>query len=165
MLRRIFVLIGLVFLASVSIQAQDKVEVFGGYSYQRVGNNPSFNQNGWELAGQYKLADFIGIVGDFDGHYGSVGGAGTAIHAFLFGPQVSFPSRVSPFAQFLIGGAHAHVDGATDTSFAWTLGFGLDYRIAPAIYWRVIQGGWEPTYLFGHTQNNARISTGIVIHF
>ena len=72
MVRKVYLLLGLALLISVSARAQDKVEVFGGYSYQRVDSSPSFNQNGWEIAGQYKLADFLGVVGDFDGHYGSV---------------------------------------------------------------------------------------------
>ncbi len=79
------------------MQAQDKVEVFGGYSYQRVGNNPSFNQNGWELAGQYKLAGFLGLVGDFDGHYGSVEGADTSIlPRFCLDRKFHFPLAFRP---------------------------------------------------------------------
>jgi hypothetical protein len=163
MVRKLSLLLGLALMAAVSAHAQgDKVEIFGGYSYQRVDNSPSFNQNGWEISGEYNLAPWFGAVADFDGHYSS---GHTNINTYLFGPKVQFPARVSPFAEVLLGGGHANSGPFSDSSFAWTLSLGIDYKILPAISWRVIQGGWEPTYFFGTTQNNARISTGIVFHF
>jgi len=71
MLRKLLPVLGLLLLASLSAQAQDKVEVFGGYSYMYLHNSPSANLNGWEIAGQYKFTDWLGGVADFDGHYGS----------------------------------------------------------------------------------------------
>jgi len=162
---------GLVLLLSVfstSARAQDKVEVFGGYSYMHVGDNPSLNTNGWELSGQYKFRDWLGGMADFDGHYGASRGSNWTTHAFLFGPQISLPARVSPFAHLLIGGAHGNWGGATSTSFAMALGFGIDSRIVdstPVIDWRIIQFDYLPTYFFGHTQNNVRFSTGLVFRF
>jgi hypothetical protein len=164
MVRRLALLMGLIFLASFSARAQglgDKVELFGGYSYMHVDNSPSFSTNGWELSGQYKFADWLGGVADFDGHYGS----GDSIHTFLFGPQVSWPARVSPFAHLLIGGAHVSSGGFSDTSFAVALGGGIDTEVAPHIYWRIIEGDYLPTFFSGSRQDNARLSTGIVIHF
>jgi hypothetical protein len=69
MLRRIALLAGLIFVVSLTTQAQDtyKVEVFGGYSYLRFDNSPSFNQNGWEVSGQYKFAPWLGALADFFG--------------------------------------------------------------------------------------------------
>ena len=69
MLRKLSLLVGLASLTSLAAHAQglgDKVELFGGYSYMRTAS-PSFNLNGWELAGQYKVTDWLGGVGDFDG--------------------------------------------------------------------------------------------------
>jgi hypothetical protein len=165
MLRKLSLLVGLVFLVSLSARAQDKVEFFGGYSYLRVDNSPSANFNGWELAGQYKVADWLGGVAALDGHYGSPGGTSASIHTFLFGPQVSWPARVSPFAHVLIGGAHISGGGVSDTSFSTAVGAGIDTRVLPGIYWRVIEGDYLATRFFGHTQNNARLSTGIVFRF
>jgi hypothetical protein len=165
MVRRLSLLFGLVLLASLSTSAQDKVEVFGGYSYMRVDNSPSFNLNGWELSGQYKFADWIGAVADFDGHYGSPFATSTSIHTFLFGPQVSWPGRVSPFGHILIGGAHASTGPFSDNSFSLAIGGGIDARLVHGIYWRVIQGDYLQTRFFGYTQNNARLSTGIVFKF
>ena len=170
MLRRLSLLAGLVLLVSLvplTTHAQDKGEFFGGYSYMRVDNSPSFNLNGWELAGQYKFTDWLGAAADFDGHYGSPFGVSTSVHTFLFGPQVSWPGRVSPFAHILLGGGHvsAGSGGGSDTSFAMAIGGGIDTRLTHGIYWRVIEGDYLPTHFFGTTQNNARLSTGIVFKF
>jgi hypothetical protein len=167
MVRRLSFLAGLVFLVSLTARAQgvgDKVELFGGYSYMRT-DSPSVNLNGWELAGQYKITDWLGGVGDFDGHYGSVDGFSTSIHTFLFGPQVSFPARVSPFAQVLFGGAHVSSGGFSDSSFAMAIGGGIDARISGPFYWRIIQGDYLPTWFSGGREDNKRLSTGIVIRF
>lgn len=165
MLRKLPLLAGLVFLVSLSARAQDKVELFGGYSYLRVDASPAANFNGWEFSGQYKFADFLGGVADFDGHYGSPEGVSTSVHTFLFGPQVSWPARVSPFAHVLIGGARVSGGGVSDTSFSTAIGAGIDARIVPGFYWRVIQGDYLTTRFFGNRQDNARISTGIVFRF
>jgi len=165
MLRRLSLLAGLILLVSFSAHAQDKVELFGGYSYMRVNTSPSFNSNGWELAGNYKFSDWLGAVADFDGHYASPFGPDLSVHSFLFGPQISWPTRISPFAHLLIGGAHADGGGASSTSFALALGGGVDARLVHGVYWRVIQGDYLPTHFFGNTQNDVRVSTGIVLRF
>jgi len=55
------------FVASLPAAAQDKVEVFGGYTYMRFRPSPDVNLNGWEASVQYKFRDWIGGVADFDG--------------------------------------------------------------------------------------------------
>jgi hypothetical protein len=167
MVRKLSFLVGLVLLVSLTAHAQDagdKVELFGGYSYMRT-DSPSTNLNGWELSGQYKFAPFLGAVADFDGHYGSPFGPSTSFHTFLFGPQISFPARVSPFAHVLFGGAHVDSGPFSDTSFAMGIGAGIDTQLAGPIHWRIIQGDYLPTW-FGNTrEDNLRLSTGIVVHF
>jgi hypothetical protein len=165
MVRKFSFLLGLIFLVSFSARAQDKVELFGGYTYERFDGVPNANLNGWELSGQYKFHDWLGGVADFDGHYGSPFGIGESVHTFLVGPQVSWPARVSPFAHVLIGGAHYSAGGASDTSFATAIGAGFDTEIHHGIYWRIIQGDYVATHFFNGTQNNARLSTGIVFRF
>ena len=94
MLRRMLPVFAFCLLASLSARAQDdKVEVFGGYSYLHFHNSPSISLNGWEASAQYKFTDWLGGVADFDGHYGSLHGAGTSTYTYLFGPQVSWPAR------------------------------------------------------------------------
>jgi len=165
MVRKLAFLAALLLSVSVCARAQDKAEIFGGYSYQRIDNSPSFNLNGWELSGQYKFARWLGGVVDLDGHYGSPSGISTSTHHYLFGPQVSWPARVSPFAHVLIGAAHVNVGGVGDTSFSTAIGGGIDARLVHGVYWRVIQGDYIHTQFFGSGQNNARLSTGIVFRF
>lgn len=107
MLQKMLLALGLCVLASVCARAQDeKVDLFGGYSFMHFHNSPSTNLNGWEASAQYKFTDWLGGVADFDGHYGSTRGIGTSTYTYLFGPQVSWPARVSPFGHLLLGGAH-----------------------------------------------------------
>ncbi|HXQ25465.1 MAG TPA: hypothetical protein VN822_03560 [Candidatus Acidoferrales bacterium] len=164
MWRRLYLVAGLVLLASASARGQgfgDKVEAFGGYSYMHADQSTPSNLNGWELAGEYKFADWLGGVADFDGHYGG----GASVHTYLFGPQVSWPARVSPFAHVLIGGAHVSSGGFSDSSFATAIGGGIDTELVHGIYWRIIQGDYLPTHFGGARQDNVRVSTGIAFHF
>lgn len=164
MVRKLSLLLVLFFLVSLSAHAQkleDKVEFFGGYSYMSFSSSPSTSMNGWELSGQYKVNDWLGGVADLGGVYGS----GASVHTFLFGPQVSWPARISPFAHVLIGGAHFSGSGLSDTSFSAAIGVGIDARLAHGFYWRVIQGDYVATRFFSGTQNNTRVSTGIVFRF
>src|SRR5215472_299001 len=137
---------------AVSSRAQDKVELYGGYSYFRasvreVQNGPALsalvtektNLNGWEFSGQYKPVPFLGAIADFAGNYGKLRGANTREHTFLFGPQVSLPMRISPFAHALFGVAKESQDtipsscpviNPTCTSFS---SLGADTSFATAV--------------------------------
>ncbi len=164
MLRKLPLLAGLVFLVSLSTHAQglgDKVELFGGYSYMRT-DSPSYSLNGWELAGRYKVTYWLGGVADFDGHYGSPNGFSSSVNTFLFGPEVSWPARVSPVTHVLFRGAHGSSGGFSDTSWAMAIGGEIDTRLVHGLYWRVIQGDCLPTHFSGAREDNARLSTGIV---
>jgi len=138
------------------------VEIFGGYSYMRF---RSTNLNGWEASGQYKFLDWLGGVADVDGHYGSFSGIGTSTYTFLFGPQISRPSSVSPFGHLLLGGAHNSTGGFGSSSFSMALGGGIDAELPHGIHWRLIQMDYVLTQFGGGSQNNFRFSTGILLKF
>src|SRR6266481_7183675 len=165
MVRKLGLLIGVFLIVSIPAPAQDKVELFGGYSYMRFSSSPGANLNGWEISGQYKFTDWLGGVADLDGHYGSPRGVGTSVHSYLFGPQVSFPARVSPFAHLLLGGAHFSAAGFGNSSFSMAIGAGIDTELIKGIRWRIIQGDYLMTNFGSHKQNNTRLSTGIVFRF
>ena len=162
MLRRISLVCGLCVLASFPAQAQDEAELFGGFSYMRF---RGANLAGWEASGQYKYADWLGAVADFDGHYGSIGGLSTSTYTFLFGPQISMPSNVSPFGHLLLGGAHNSTAGFGSTSFSMALGGGIDTDVGERIRWRLVQVDYLLTQFGGGSQNNFRFSTGVVLRF
>ena len=117
----------------------------------------------------------------FDSHYGSQNfvvsclecGFSSSVNAnvtaynFLLGPRVSASvGKFRPFAEALFGGGHVSVNNGvgTDFSFATALGGGLDYKIIKPIAVR-LQGDYVRTSFFGGTQDNVRISTGIVLRF
>jgi hypothetical protein len=196
------------FTASSPLSAQDRVVVFGGYSYLRppVTATESFvctatvcnflipapikvthteNLNGFELSATYRFLPFLGIAADFNGHYGTFSNTSAHVHQYtgLVGPEVSFPARVSPFAHVLFGGTHQTVtSGAvhgttvpnvgylgvvpnTIHSFASAFGAGIDLKLVPHIWIRPIQIDYLLTRLNSGTQNQPRISAGLVLHF
>jgi len=132
------------------------------------------NLNGWEGSLEGKVFPWVGIVADFSGHYGSEDFAPPLFihsdigeHNFLFGPRVSVSvGKVRPFAEALFGAGHISGNNGfgSDTSFATAIGGGLDYSLVHAIGWR-FQADYLQTRFFGDTQNNVRLSTGLVLHF
>ncbi len=187
-----------VFLFSVLAEAQIPTggNVFFGYSYSR-GNaftrnfappptpaNPSINMSGWAASVEGKYLPWIGVVADFDWHYGSRGVTqctppgctsttpfrlNASRHELTIGPRVSVSvGKYTPFAQLLIGLAHQTDSGRgmsnSDTTFATAIGGGLDYKLIKGVAWRV-QLDSIHTHFFGSAQNDLRFSTGIVFRF
>jgi hypothetical protein len=185
---RFAVAVMIVSVCVATVRAQDNIVLFGGYSYLRppvtaeVGvssstttNNQSMN--GWELSGAYRLLPFLGLRADFSGNYGTAISSGTSSASqelFLFGPEVSFPARVSPFAHVLVGGTHQSVGAGSygtfpvlatsSTGFATAIGGGIDIKVIPHVWVRPIQIDYVITRLNGATQNVPRVSAGLVIH-
>jgi hypothetical protein len=178
---RKFVVIALVLMLAQFAAAQIPASgnVFFGYSYLNTSlNGDRNNLNGWEGSVEGKVLPHIGLVADFSGHYGSedftacngfdcvIFNADVTQHNYLFGPRVSASiGNIRPFAELLIGAAHANVHTLdSDTSFATAVGGGLDYRFFKLLAWR-FQGDYIHTSLFNTPQNDVRLSTGIVVRF
>jgi opacity protein-like surface antigen len=184
----------LLFAGLASAQDSPKVEVFGGYSYLRANDGgQGFNFNGGSGSLAYNLTPWLGVVGDFGGYHwngsGDFSGESSTTETYLFGPKVSLRhGPLTPFAQVLFGGAHIGVSGECDTvrihreggpeecngsenGFAMTLGGGLDWNATPHIGVRLIQAEYLMTRFDGegsdggNTQNNARISAGVVFRW
>lgn len=165
MARRVFILLGVYLLFSISVKAQGGLSLFGGYSYEHLGGSPARNLNGVEIAGQYHFMNWLGAVADLDAQFGLPSQTdGRTLH-FMVGPQISFPGRISPFVHALAGIGHASLNGSRDTSVAAAVGAGIDMRVLPLISWRVIQADDVITHFFGGVQHSARISTGLVFRF
>lgn len=161
-----------------------KGNIFFGYSYARadIGGTDRANLNGWNGSLEGKIFPFVGIVADVSGHYGSqdfgavcgtagscvISGDGRALTA-MFGPRVSVSiGKLRPFAEAMFGVSHLKVNfpdfSSTDTSFASAYGGGIDYHLLPLLSWRV-EGDVLRTSFTSGTQNNFRLSTGIVFNF
>jgi opacity protein-like surface antigen len=190
-MKRLALLCGALLLFAGIASAQDdspKVEAFGGYSYLRV--NPGFsapgeNFNGGSGSLAYNLTPMFGIVADFGGYHWSQTGADATAVTYLFGPKVALRhGPITPFAQALFGGAHLSLSGddecdtarlhregdcesfsTSDNAFSMALGGGVDWNATTHIGIRLIQAEYLLTRFGGNSQNNARISTGVVIRF
>ena len=203
-----FLLLVCLFLVPSPLPAQDHFVIFGGYSYLRppvtadeffvctavlcpLVVQPPFpvtnrqNLNGFEASAAYRFLPFLGITADFSAHYGtSLNNTTSNVHQYtgLAGPEVSLPSRVSPFAHLLFGGTHQAVtsgvvNGRTPGvgsyqvlpdaihSFATAIGGGIDLKVIPHLWIRPIQIDYLLTRLNNGTQNQPRISAGLVLHF
>jgi opacity protein-like surface antigen len=184
----------LLFVGVASAQGTDspKVEVFGGYSYVRFNpgyNAPGVNFNGGSGSVSYNLTPMIGIVGDFGGYHYSQGGGDVNVVSYLFGPKIAMRrGPITPFAQALFGGAHGSINAGacsgarvrpdttfsgcgttSENAFAMALGGGVDWNATEHIGVRLIQAEYLLTrFGFGgptYSQNNARISAGVVFRW
>jgi hypothetical protein len=170
--------------------------VFFGYSFSRgnalTGNitptptptNPSINMNGWEASAEGKYLPWLGVVVDFDWHYGGHQVVACAVpactstvpfrlnasrHELMFGPRASVSiGKYTPFAELLLGFAHQTDRGGavsnSDTTFATEFGGGLDYKLVKGVAFRA-QADSLRTGFFGGSQQDLRLSTGLVFRF
>jgi hypothetical protein len=187
----VFVLVAL--FGAIPSQAQG-IELFGGYSFVRPSvtytqtpqgtcvitgcpattTTRNVNFNGWNVGGAFKILGPLAVAADFSDTSGSFQGAHTRLKTYLAGPQLRFPGPISPFAHFLVGGAHEATSSAvglvtisspTQNAFATTLGGGLDLKVLPFISVRPIQIDYLLTHFNSNTQNQFRYSGGIVLRF
>lgn len=186
-LRVVVSLLGLASLFAVTARAQDErkgLEVFAGYSYVRA--NPatsgadSFSLNGGSASVAYNFNHWLSGVADFGGYHNTnILGSGVdgTLSTYLFGPRVSYHhfGRVTPFGEVLFGVAHTGsnflVTANSQNAFAMTVGGGLDYRLSSHFSIRPAKVDYLLTRFdeFNNTntrsQNNLRVSTGIVFRF
>ncbi len=150
----------LLLLAVSALRAQEtpKAELFAGYSYLRA-EGLNFNGGSGSIAGN--VTPWLGLVFDF----GGVTRSGATVYTYMAGPKLSYrKDKFTVFAQTLFGGAHVTNSGS-DNSFAMTAGGGLDVNVHHNIAIRLVQAEYLMTRFASTTQNNARISAGIVFRF
>jgi hypothetical protein len=167
----------LAFASLAAAQVPTSGNVFFGYSYYNA-NLSSLgrsNLNGWTGSLEGKLFPGVGLVADFSQTYGAENvpitcpgppcpSESISVHDYnmLFGPRFSVSVRkIRPFVETLFGVQHVSANGAgSSTAFAVAPGGGIEYRIFHPIALR-----FEGNYLFTKTQNNVRLTTGIVFRF
>jgi hypothetical protein len=176
--------LGLVLAVCSSAAAQEnpKADVFLGYSYIQANpatsGAPNFHFHGGVGQVSYNVNNWLGAVGDFGGyHVGNI--AGTPVDAnlftYMFGPRLNYrrSERFTPFAQALFGGAHVGsgtLQGGSQNAFAVAFGGGLDVHATKHFGLRVGQVEYLMTRFREatpdrQTQNNLRLSTGLLIRF
>lgn len=160
----------LVLACTAAAQETPKAEVSAAYSYLRLGGSGGLNQRGGSFSVAGNANRWFGIVGDFGFYHASPFGVGLNTTTFMVGPRFSARSRskLTPFVQALIGGAHmtAGVSGFSSsvTPFAMSAGGGLDLQLAPHVALRP-QVDFIALRSHGETLNSGRASFGIVFRF
>ena len=170
MLRKLGLLAMFVLMCGVlvPVRAQvlaDKIDLSGGYAFMHFKSLPAVNLNGFDVSGEYKLRDWLGGVADLGGEFGNVGGVSSHVYTYLFGPQISWPRRISPFAHVLFGAGYFSGGGYTNRSLGLGYGVGVDWKVKTRWSWRVLEADLIQTKLGGVEEHSTRISTGFVYHF
>jgi len=151
-------------------QTAPKVQVFAGYSYLRfesttIGFTNVSNLNGWNFSPAYNFTKHFGIAADASGHYGNH----QRIYSFLVGPQILYPKGNGLFfGHLLFGKGEDKVRvglGGSSNGRAVVFGVGYDHAFTEHFAFRVVQADYLSTKTFGASQNNLRVSTGLLYHW
>jgi hypothetical protein len=137
-------------------------EIAPTYSLLRI-TQTSTNFNGGSVSAAVSLNRSIQLAADFGGY---TGGGGATLVSYLFGSRFLYRGdRLTPFAQALFGGVSETAGLGTysgSTSIGLALGGGLDVGVSKSMAIRVVQADYFMTRFVGQTQNNVRLSFGIV---
>lgn len=181
-MRKLFFIATLLLALPLVALAQEapKAEIFGGYSYLRFnpdGPSNSLDMNGWNASAAVNFTKYAGIVADFSGHYDEISFTGGKVdissYLFLVGPRFSLRKNetVTPFGHVLLGAMRAHASANTlagrikdnDSAFAMAIGGGVDAKVTKNLAVRIFQADYVLTRFDDETQNNFRVSTGLVL--
>ncbi|MGC2112312.1 MAG: outer membrane beta-barrel protein [Candidatus Korobacteraceae bacterium] len=176
MIRKVIVLLAILTLAGLLASAQQsasKFDVFGGYSYlngSTSGLGDRFSLNGWNAQGTYNFTHWLGATADFGGYYGSPFSVSAHDYSYLFGPTVSLRTpHFTPYFHTLFGADTFNVSALggsiSDTSFAMAVGGGVDIPVKGRLSIRAGQMDWLRSSHYNTSQNNFRVSTGVVFRF
>jgi outer membrane immunogenic protein len=172
------------FAPSALAQSEPRAEVAVTYAWVHTNAPPGgcgcFSMNGANGSFAYRLTSSISVVGEAGAvTAGNVDATGLdlTLADYLAGARYSvrhFP-RLTPFAQVLLGDAHASgglspgsLGIGSSNSFAMTAGGGLDVTLTHHFALRVFQTDYYLTLLPNRDddhQNNFRFSAGIVYRF
>jgi peptidoglycan-associated lipoprotein len=183
------VLLALGFTCAVSrhapAQSGPRIDVGLNYNYVRsnapAGGCGCFSLNGGSGWVSFNFTRSLALVGEIASqHVSNVSstGADLTLTSYLAGPRYTWtrPYRLAPFAQFLVGGAHAGGALAPGSSglpgsanaIAMIAGGGLDIGLTRHIAVRAFEADYYLTRFdngVNDHQNNLRIAAGVVIRF
>ena len=174
--------LGIALASAAALSAQEvqtpQVEVGLNYSWLHVHSAQGYDDrqrtgNGGSGFFEYNINSVLGLVADFGGY------ANTRIDdrlfTYMFGPRFNWRhARLSPYVQFLFGGAYVWNDlnttSTTQNAFAMAAGGGLDYRLNKRVSIKPIQVEYVMTQInstngFGGHQNDIRYSGGVTLSF
>jgi opacity protein-like surface antigen len=169
-------------------EAAPKVEIFGGYSFLRVGLGnglDSVTGHGFNLSVAGNITKNFGIVGEFSRYSKSdqlgdifndpdlnLINVDASVQTYLFGPRFTVRTgKTEPFFHALIGAARDSAEattiGVTESgsgyAFTYALGGGVDIKVHDKFAIRVAQLDYLQARVDGRGLNNLRYSVGVVI--
>jgi hypothetical protein len=195
MMHRIILVSAAMLLIPLAASAQTPVvQLYGGYAYTHadsgglsgVFRGRSRDWNGWETSFSANFTRFVGVTFDFSGDYGPDFRASFSsfsprledhtpyFYAYMAGPQFLLPlGRVLVFAHALAGATQtkrgfttaALPVARTDFGFGSAVGAGIDVSLTRYVALRIAQADYLISKNFGGTQNNLRVSGGLVFEF
>jgi hypothetical protein len=195
-LRIVFFMVVLLNLLSLASAQSDQFELFGGYSLERIATacglnyrcgsptlGPAINMSGFTTSLTGFVYRSFGITAQFTGNRtgnGGLSGSSFFRSGYQFGPAYAVRwRRTSTFVHALFGGVTQR--GSADeslsyTKFLWSLGGGVDFRVARQLFIRPVQLDYErqsvpvvddngPEPVAPIRVNGLRYSAGIVFRF
>jgi Big-like domain-containing protein len=165
-----------------------KWEVGGMYNYMNIHPGSPFEHfgsHGGSGSFTYNPSKWLGLTAEIGGlHYdrnvfpltGSNSSVKGGLTTYLFGPRLNLRrfDHFVPFAEFLLGGAHAgeqFTGTSGQSAFALATGGGVDVVITKYVAWRFAQLDYLMTNFSGTAvggnarQDNFRLGTGVVLRF
>ncbi len=182
----------IVFLSLASApKAYSQVELYGGYSHLQLKGAPSSvgsNTNGWAGGAYLHLLGPWGIEADYSKHYGAspneFGGTGYYVPGLtqLYGPRFTLAlPRIHPYVHALFGTVHGETaepplgvacgplgcpsPNLSENAFGMAFGGGLNVMATRHIWLRLVQVDYLRAQFTNNSQNDMRISAGIVFRF
>jgi opacity protein-like surface antigen len=177
----------LLLMTLVSVpKAHGQVELYGGYSHLSLGGAPAnigSSSNGWAGGAYLHLLGPWGVEADYSNHYGVSPQPTSSENRYyvpgfteLYGPRftLSLP-RIHPFVHALFGTVHGKAEIVppigfpsaivTENAFGMAFGGGINVKATRHIWLRLIQVDYLRAQFTNNTQNDARISAGLVFRF
>jgi hypothetical protein len=176
---RFLAVVSAILLLSGVAGAQSKllpgIEVFGGYSHLSfqsggLGFRKWTQTSGWDAAISIpQIYKGLGITLDGSGDYATP----LAQYNYLVGPQYKWEfSRFRFIAHGLYGRAQTRIlhagstfIEASDRRRALAFGGEVDFPLGNRFSIRLVQADYLVTSAFGGTQDNLRLSTGLIVRF
>ncbi len=153
-------------------QNTPQVEVFGGYSHLLGDlNNSTFNLNGVNGSVTENLNKWFGGTLDISSQFGTEASYKVNSQSISYGPVFSYRKNKSfvPFAHGMLGAVRGSAEylgvSKPEYRFGALLGGGVDVRLNDRVWLRLIQADYLMTRFSSATQDNIRISAGLVFRF
>ncbi len=178
-------LLSFVLVLSAVAMARDepRLEAFGGYSWLTTSllQDTGFLQarkglSGWNSSLSWNTTHNLGFVAEFSGFLGTPSQDGSSVrtryYSFLVGPKITHHNRsdkVEIFVHQLFGTSHAtlasNTRSLTASGFSLAAGFGMDFVVRKHISLRPVQVDYAISQLAPHSQNQFRVSAGVLFRW